>query len=92
MKPILTDEEIGSILNGYGLWEGEEFQGYASLAPKAVAEAQNKKTLEWVIKKLDVYIQQVVECEKYREGDALIDPVLLAALNYHWQSLYIAGS
>ena len=43
---------------------------------------------ERIIKELDVYINQVTQdnngCHK---GDVLIDPVVLAALSYHWQSL-----
>lgn len=46
-----------------------------------------KAERERIINELDSYIKQVVDCNKYKDGYALLDPVALAALDYWWQAL-----
>ena len=56
-------------------------------ASKDVAKASADNAVRVIIKELDPYIKQVVECDKFKDGDALIDPVGLATLDYYWEEL-----
>ena len=37
------------------------------------------------IEDLEPYIRQVVDCDKFKDGDALVDPVVLTVLAYYWE-------
>ena len=54
---------------------------------RAIAREAERKRTEVIVEHLDSYIKQVIDCERYKDGDALVDPVVLAALDYHWQEL-----
>ncbi len=42
---------------------------------------------EKIVGDLDRYIKQVVACERVKDGDVLVDPVALAALDHWWHAL-----
>ena len=94
MDIYLKPEEIDDVISiVYKRWVdppmpgNSQYEEFRREIQEEISQKSADNTARVIINELDPYIKQVVDCDKFKDGDALIDPVGLAALNYYWQEL-----
>jgi len=79
----LSDEEIRACkARELIIYRPEDVKAYPP--DRAIAQAAQKK----IVKDLNIYVEQLTKDNNgTHKGNVLIDPVVIAALSYHWQSI-----
>ena len=93
INPILA-QDVLNILRELSSKPQPDQSGYNTVAKtlayhegEQYAIKRHEARIEALIEEIEPYIKQVVDCDRFAGGDALLDPLSLAALSWHWKAV-----